>query len=290
MHGRLAVTPSLYESTTDPQVLRAQGCRAARGRTNGLVVLDFGMLDYRRPGGYGTLTFGSRFAPLRSIGRAGRSYAEGYSDCLPRGSSAQVTLVLGTSNYRQEVPSTYTAGRLWSAQTAQLGSYLRRHHLDHVTAAAGDDVEPAWDPDFRRTYDFFRGYGAAHIPYYLFDYGSLDGGVGGFWNLRQAYYVAGGMHAARAIPEIYNRAMAKQWAELSRLSAQRYGRPVRITGLMTQHSPRCRSCGYTAAQAHRALVGELAKGTKAPSRSLASVTNIGTPAPFTPMDLPQHGR
>jgi len=272
-HGP-TVTPSLYERTTSPRILRAQGCRAGRAFTNGLVVLDFGKLAYRpRRGGYGTVTFADRFASNRSITWAVKSYARGYSECLPKRSHAHITLARGTSNYDQNVPSTYTAGRLWAQQTALIGEYLRRHHFDRVTAAAGDDVEPAWDRSFRRTYDFFRGYGSVHSSYLLYNYGSLDGGVGHIWKLRQAYYVAGGMHAARAVPEIYNHAMAEQWAELARQAVHRYGKPIKLAGLMTQHHGHCRICGFTAAEAHRALVHELAKHPKTKVRQLAAATD-----------------
>jgi hypothetical protein len=285
-HGP-TVTPSLYERTTSPKILRAQGCRAGRALTSGLVVLDFGKLAYRpRRGGYGTVTFADRFASNRSVGWAVKSYARGYSQCLPKRSHAHITLALGTSNYDQDVPSTHRAGQLWAKQTALIGSYVKLHHFDHVTAAAGDDVEPAWDRGFRRTYDFFRGYGSVHSTYLLYNYGSLDGGVGRIWKLRQAYYVAGGMHAARAVPEIYNGAMARQWAELSRQAVHRYGKPIKLAGLMTQHHHHCRMCGFTAAEAHRALVRELAKHPKTKVRMLAAATNIGSPAPTTNADLP----
>jgi len=289
-HGP-TVTPSLYERTTSPPALRAQGCRAGRVATNGLVVLDFGRLAYRaRRGGYGTLTFASRFASNRSITWAVKSYARGYSECLPKSSHAHITLARGTSNYDPHVPSTYKAGRLWAKETARIGRYLELHHFDdHVTAAAGDDVEPAWDRGFRRTYDFFRGFGSKHSGYLIYNYGSLDGGVvRGVWKLRQAYYVAGGMHAVRAVPEIYNRAMAEQWAELSRMSFHRYGKPIKLAGLMTQHHKHCRYCGFTAAEAHRALVHALAKHPKTKVRLLASATNISSPAPVSSAELPQH--
>jgi hypothetical protein len=195
-------------------------------------------------------------------------------------SNARITLVRGTSNYGPTVPSTYTAGRLWAHETVALAGWLRVHHFDrHVEAAAGDDAEPAWDRSFRRTYDFFRGYRAAAHGHLLYDYGSLDGGAGAIWNVRQAYYVAAGMRYARAVPEIYNRAMAHEWAYLSRIVVERYGKPLTFAGLMTQHVSRCRRCGFTAAEAHDALVGELARSPRTRVRALAAVTNIGSPAP-----------
>jgi hypothetical protein len=174
--------------------------------------------------------------------------------------------------------------------TASVGAYVKLHHFgDHVTAAAGDDVEPAWDRGFTRTYGFFRGFGSVHSGYLIYNYGSLDGGVvRGVWKLRQAYYVAGGMAAARAVPEIYNHSMAEQWAELSRMSVDRYGEPIKLAGLMTQHHKHCARCGYTAAQAHKALVKELAKHPATKVRMLASATNIGSPAPVSNADLPRH--
>ena len=279
-----AVTPSLYERTTAPTVLGAQGCRAGRVGTSGLVVLDFGKHAYRpRRGGYGTVTFAGRFASHTSLGWAVKSYARGYSECLSRPSKAHITLALGTSNYDQDVPSTFVAGRLWARETARIGAYVRLHHFDHVTVAAADDVEPAWDRGFRRTYDFFRGFGSVRSTYLLYNYGSLDGGR--VWKLRQAFYVAGGMHAARVVPEIYNRAMAEQWAELSRLAVRRYGRPIRIAGLMTQHRHRCRGCGFTAAQAHTALMRALSRHVRTRVRRLQARTNIGSPAPVTAAEL-----
>jgi hypothetical protein len=279
---RIGASPSLYERTTAPAILRAQGCLAGRAETRGLVVLDFGKLEFRaRRGGYGTITFADRFASNRSITWALKSYARGYSGCLPKRSHATITLARGTSNYGQEaVPSTYTAGRLWAGATVALGNYLKRHHFDHVTAAAADDVEPAWDRSFTHTYDFFRGYAKSDHGYLLYNYGSLDGGVGGIWKLRQAFYVAGGMKYARAVPEIYNREMARQWADLARLSYARYGRPIKLAGLMTQHWTSCRNCGYTAPKARATLVHELSKVKHGlPTRTLAAVTNIGAPPP-----------
>ena len=278
----IGASPSLYERTTSIKKLRAQGCVAGRRQTTGLVVLDFGKLDFRpRRGGYGTITFADRFASNRAITWAMKSYARGYSRCLPHASSAHITLARGTSNYGQDsVPSTLTAGRLWAGATVAFGNYLRRHSFDHITAAAADDVEPAWDRGFTLTYDFFRGYAHADHGYLLYNYGSLDGGVGTIWKLRQAFYVAGGMEEARAVPEIYNHEMARQWATLAKLSYAHYGKPIKLAGLMTQHWTSCSGCGYTAPRARQELVSELKKVNvmrhTVPTRTLASVTNIGS--------------
>jgi hypothetical protein len=278
--SRPSTTPSLYERTADRVTLRAQGCRAGRARTAGIVILDFGKPAFAHHT-YGTLMFSHRFASNTAISWALKSYARGYVECRPTRAKARITLVRGTSNYHLwNIPSGVTAGRLWAEETAAFGLYLRRHHLDaQVKAAAGDDAEPAWDRTFQRTYNFFRGFRSAHTGYLLYNYGSLDGGPGQIWTLQQAYYVAAGMRYARAVPEIYNQTMAKQWALLSRLSAERYGKPVPFAGLMTQHSKHCRFGCYTPSQAHQALVHELAKSPKTRVRMLATVTNIAAPAP-----------
>jgi hypothetical protein len=273
-------SPSLYERTTSPAVLRAQGCRIGHMRTNGIVVLDFGKPAFAHRT-YGTTTFSDRFASNTAITWALKSYARGYVECLPKKSTARITLVRGTSNYHLwTIPSGVTAGRLWAQATAAFGRYLALHGFDgHVKAASGDDAEPDWDRTFARTYNFFRGFRSAHTGYLLYNYGSLDGGPGRIWTLTQAYYVAAGMRYARAVPEIYTRTMAREWALLSRLAAQRYGKPVQFAGVMTQHSKTCRFGCYTPSQAHEALVQELAKSPTTRLRTLATVTNIAAPAP-----------
>jgi hypothetical protein len=269
-----AVTPSLYERTTSPQVLREQGCRAGKSHARGIVILDFGMPAYRR-GGYGTLTFAGRFASNTSITWALKAYAVGYSQCLAKGAASRVVLARGTSNYGVTVPSPYRAGRLWALEAQSLARFLHNHHLDdHVQAAAADDVEPAWDRSFKRTHDFFDGYSSAGHGLVLYNYGSLDGGAGAIWKVRQTYYVAGGMRYVRPIPEIYNRRMAEQWAQLSRLSVERYGAPLQFAGIMTQFHHRCRGCGYSAREAHTAIVRELAKSHRTRIARLESITNI----------------
>jgi hypothetical protein len=249
-------TLSIYEQTTKPWFLAEQGCSAARRHESGIVVLDFGKPAFKRHG-YGTLLFSGRFALNHRITTAMVAYARGYVSCLPKGSNASITLARGTSNYHPAVPSAYVAGVRWARATNKLARILRRHGLsDHVEAAAADDAEPAWDPHFRKTKQFFHGFRAAVHGHTLYDYGSLDGGVGAVWSARQAWYVAGGIRHTKALPEIYNSAMAQQWAELARIASSRYHRGVHFAGVMTQGTRSC-DCGLRAPAAHRVLADAL---------------------------------
>jgi hypothetical protein len=255
-HRRRATTLSIYEQTVKPRFLTAQGCNAARRHESGVVVLDFGKPAYEH-GGYGSVLFSGRFAPNHKITAAMLHYARGYVGCLPKGSTASIELARGTSNYHPAVPSAYAAGVRWARETNKLGRELHRHWLGaHVEAAAANDAEPAWDPSFRKTRQFFHGFRAAVHGHTLFDYGSLDGGVGEVWSARQAWYVAGGLPNTKALPEIYNSAMAQQWAELARIARGRYHRAVRFAGVMTQGTVSC-NCGLRPTAAHRVLAQAL---------------------------------
>ena len=280
LKGNRWVTGSRYERTTDVRVLFEQGCAAGRSRVNGLVILAFGKPAYDGHT-YGTILFSNRFASNRSVTRATEAYAQGYFRCVPRTSTAQITLARGTSNYDPSTPSMEKAGRKWARETMTFAKYLRNHPAvaARVKASAAIDAEPAWDRSFRQTYDFFRGFKDARTGYLLYNFGSLDGGVGSIWNLRQAFYVAGGMKFARVVPEIYFRVQAHQWAELARLAIKTYKRPVQFAGVMTQHWKGCnrRICGMTPREAHSQLGLALKKhpATREQVRMLAAVTNIG---------------
>jgi hypothetical protein len=255
-HRLRATTLSIYEHTAHTWILRAQGCSAGRRHEAGVVVLDFGKPAFQR-GGYGTILFNGRFATNHRITAATLAYARGYASCLPRASTAFIALARGTSNYHPALPSAYEAGVRWAHETNKLGRELARHGLDiHVEAAAADDAEPAWDRSFRKTRHFFHGFRAAVHAHTLYDYGSLDGGVGAIWSARQAWYVAGGLRHTKALPEIYNSAMAREWAELARIASGRYHRGVQFAGVMTQGTSSC-NCGLRPSAAHRVLARAL---------------------------------
>jgi hypothetical protein len=266
-------TISLYEHTVDASILRVQGCSAARRGVGGIVILDFGRPAYNGQT-YGTTLFSGRFAGNWKITRGMVGYARGYARCLRRGSKLSITLARGTSNYHPAVPSAYYAGRKWAGETMKLARRLRRKGLDdRVTSAAADDVEPAWDRTFRRTRDFFRGYRDARTGHLIYNYGSLDGGINGIWTARQVFFVTSGMRYARAIPEIYNHAMAREWAELAHWAKHRFHRPLKFAGVMTTHTSG--NHGMKPRDAHRSLVRALASSVGRRSASVPpTVTNI----------------
>ena len=272
---RLRATISLYEHTTSRYVLARQGCRAAQRGVGGVVILDFGKPAYNGHT-YGTMLFSNRFAGNKEITNGMLGYARGYVGCLPHGAHMQISLARGTSNYHPAVPSPYKAGRRWARETMTLQHLLRIHGLHrHVVSAAADDVEPAWDRSFWRTRDFYRGYASARVGHILYNYGSLDGGVThGIWNVHQAFFVASGMRYSRAIPEIYNAAMARQWAELARAARHRYHRPLKFAGVMTTHTSA--NHGLKPLVAHQMLRQELASsvGRGPASYVPPSLTNI----------------
>jgi hypothetical protein len=271
---RHGTTLSTYEQSVKPWVLAGQGCYAARRHESGVVVLDFGKPAFEHHG-YGTILFSDRFARNHAITTAMVGWARGYVHCLPRGSSSFITLARGTSNYHPAVPSAYAAGRRWAGQTLRLQRKLRRENLDwHVTAAAADDAEPAWDRHFRKTREFIHGFRVGAHGTTLYDYGSLDGGVGSIWSARQAFYVAGGINHTAVLPEIYYPAMAREWAELARIARRRFHTPVRFAGVMTQGTRRCRRCGLRPRAAHRALARALAHEGVLPATLPVGGTNI----------------
>jgi hypothetical protein len=251
-----ATTLSIYERTAKPWILGTQGCSAARRHETGIVILDFGKPAFKHHG-YGTILFSGRYADNHHITTAMVGYARGYVSCLPKGSTATIELARGTSNYHPAVPSAYSAGVRWARATNTLASILGREGLDeHVEAAAADDAEPAWDPRFHKTRGFFHGFRAATHGHTLYDYGSLDGGVGAIWSARQAWYVAGGIRHTKALPEIYNSEMAQQWAELAWIARTRYHRGVQFAGVLTQGTSGC-NCGLRPHAAHRVLAHAL---------------------------------
>jgi hypothetical protein len=271
-HG---TTLSVYESTTKRSVLARQGCDAARRGESGIVILDFGKPAYAHHN-YGTIDFANRFVSNHQITRGMLGWARGYVHCLPRHSTAFVKLARGTSNYHPYLPSARLAGKRWAGAVLTLERKLHRNGLaSHVDSAAADDAEPAWDRSFRQTHRFIAGFRRWAHGRTLYDYGSLDGGVGSIWSARQFLYVVGGNRHTAVLPEIYYRSTAREWAQLAYVAHHWFHKRVHFAGVMTQGTPSCGSCGFRPQAAHRALIQELSKVDAGATHVPRGGTNIG---------------
>jgi hypothetical protein len=270
-HG---TTVSVYEQTTSKRLLSDQGCNAAQEGRSGVAILDFGK-PAKEGRHYGTILFSGRFAANWKITEAVLAYAGGYAHCATSPTEF-ITVARGTSNYHPAVPSAYKAGRAWARETDKVAKLLAAEGLSaHVASAAGDDAEPAWDPRFQKTHDFYRGYGSLHTGETLYDYGSLDGGIGSIWSAREAFYVSGGMPESKALPEIYSKAMAAEWAKLATVVHRRWHGQVQFAGVLTQLTPGCR-CSLKPSVAHRVLRRELADYGAVGATVPAGGSNMGS--------------
>jgi len=260
-----APTTSHYEASADPSTLLSQGQAAGQGSSQGLVILDFG-----RPAVdasvYGTEDFSGTFDSFASIVTAAESYIEGYLTTAPRHLTLDVaigtnnscgpgqpcgTVVCGCAN---EPPNFAAWGAQLAASVLQVGAQsasIKSHsgYTDTVTVMAGDDAEPAFDPEYLNTYNLMAGYAAAVNGYQpaMIDYGSADVG---YWSQAQLLQIADGFKPNLAVPEIYTSTDPAEWGSLVTYAKQS-GQTMTIFGVMTAQT------GNLPQTSYNSLVGAL---------------------------------
>lgn len=271
-----AATTSRYMATTNRTTLYNEGCSMGTAGRSGIVILDFGEPDYS--GGQGTYTYGSAFASDTSIVNAAEGFLDGFWNCS--GSSPQLRLAIGTSNYGSNV--TNAAGQAWGSSVNSLNSYISSKGYGSQEFARGAiDAEPGWDTEFSRTSSWVDGYNAAtSAP--LYDYGSADdcpysgfsGNCDG-WGQHGLWYISWGNSDGYPVPEIYQYSMADQWYYESAYSStsESNGR-LGFLGTMTQYAAcGCGSGTYTAAQGFNELQS-LINGDSRTSYTMSYSTDI----------------
>ncbi len=252
-------TASHYEVSTDPGTLFAQGQAAGHAGSQGLVILDFG-----RPAAVGSVDgtddFSGAFTSFASIVSAAESFVDGYFTTAP--GHLQLDVVIGTNDSCgpgqpcgtvvcgcNDEPQNFGA---WGAQLAssvmQVDAYTnslksRSGYTDSVAVMAGDDAEPAFDPEYHNTYDLMAGYAAAVGGYQpaMVDYGSADAG---FWSDSQLLQIADGFRPNLAVPEIYSSTDAAAWSALVSF-ARDNGQTMTIYGVLTTASGNLPADGYS---------------------------------------------
>jgi hypothetical protein len=287
---------SYYESTTNRATLKAQGCRTRKHGRMGIVILDFGRPAYQN-GAYGMVLFSGSFASNSRILGAMKSFVDGYNDvtnpnCIPAPQYRNRKLVLawGTNNSfiplnwwppQPNQPNSREAGQRIAYHVQYLSDYMFRFELPMKAAGAMDiEFDPAPPGRWRSallTIPFINGFGSIRTnPWFTFyDYGSLDGGPCNppnchqDWTTENQYYKAYGAPHNLPLPEIYFRAMAGQWARLSRWAVDNNRPPIYYPGITSTPGP-----GYlTPAQGWRELRKALRR-RGLPQQNIPTITQI----------------
>src|ERR1700677_3731569 len=243
-------TTSYYESTTDSATLFAQGEAAGEAGAQGLVILDYG-----RPavadGVAGTMDYSGTFDSLAAIGAATETYVQGYFDTAP--SYLHLDVAIGTNDScgpgqpcgdvvcgcSDEPPSFSAWGAQLAAEVEQVqegadASQAQSGFTDVVTIDGGEEAEPAFDPEYKNTYDLLACYAGAVNGYLpaMIDFGSADPG---YWSEAQLLQVADGFPPDVAVPEMYSATDGAQWTALASYSAS-VGQPLTVFGVLTTSS------------------------------------------------------
>ena len=230
------------------------GARDARRNPGGmghLVLLDIG-----GQGRYGVyLSVRSKFISYPDLVRALRAYVAGYH--AHQRKNAPVTISLGTNN---DLYTSVRAGRLWARRVVNPVRNQAKHYPSVIIAGA-NDIEPGFSAGPRATLAWLRGYLRNTRAPFVFN-GSADGcsptrprsHCNHGWRARQLARLAGAAAPSRilALPQIYNSAMAGQWAQISRTAKLNHRPPLRILGPLTEQAACGRDPSCPSMPSHRA--------------------------------------
>lgn len=232
---------SLTGRARDLRIMRRLGAADARRNRGGaahLVLLDIG--GQGRHGVF--LSIVDRFVSYPALVRALNSYVAGYHSRQHR--HAPVTISLGTNN---DLYTSANAGRLWARKVVNPVRATARRYPD-LTVAGANDIEPGFSAGPRATKRWLHGYLRNTAAPFVFN-GSADGcswtrpasHCNRGWSARTLAVLAGGAAPRRTfvLPQIYNRLMAGQWAQISRTAARTRHTRLHIVGPLTEQ----RACG-----------------------------------------------
>jgi hypothetical protein len=231
---------SLVGRTSDRGRMWRLGAHDATRNPGGmphLVLLDIG--GQSRRGVY--LSIVNRFVGYRPLADALSAYVAGYHARQRR--NAPVTIALGTNS---DLYTSAGAGWLWATQVVNRVRAAASRYRG-VTVAGADDIEPGFRAKPGAALAWLGGYLHSTRAPLVFN-GSADGcstthawsRCNDGWSAHALALAAGGASPARivAVPQIYNAAMAAQWAQISR-TARQAGRSLRILGPLTEQA----ACG-----------------------------------------------
>jgi len=225
----------------DERIMRRLG--AADGRRNPRGMGHLVLLDIGGQTRHGVrLSIIARFVSYRALVRAMNAYVAGYHS--RQRPNAPVTISLGTNN---DLYTSAHAGWLWATRVVNPVQAAAKRYPD-ITIAGADDIEPGFSASPRATRRWLHGYLRHTNAPFVFN-GSADGcswtrplsHCNRGWTARTLARLAGGAAPKRilALPQIYNREMAGQWAQISRTAARLHHKELNIVGPLTEQ----RACG-----------------------------------------------
>lgn len=219
----------------DLRAMRALGYRDARSHPSGhrhLVLLDIGGQTHAGV----RLSATTRHITYRQLADAMKAYVDGYARGQRANAPAEITI--GTNN---DLVVTRRSGQVWADSVVDpVATHAKRYRA--ITVSGANDIEPGFAAGPGAVKNWVRGYLAATKAGLVFN-GSADGcsparpfaGCNRGWTMRDLAWVAGVAAPGRmtVLPQIYNRTMARQWAQIARTAATQ-GRPLRILGPLTE--------------------------------------------------------
>ena len=208
------------------------------------------------------------FVSIAEIEAAAQAFVDGYyqvQSCTGVQSSGSTTrtqadlvIALGTTNAPLNGSSnpalSFNHGAAWADMVLRLNNYIAQRSYKGVRFDGAYDAEPRWAEFTGKTstLNWARGFASRDVyfvngqPYShgvsYYNFGSIDGGPrdnswlgqGSNKNLDFVYELSRGVAVARSIPQVYNAAYAKEWYQLRIYSRVRKGRPVVLSGTLTE--------------------------------------------------------
>ena len=216
-------TFSRYVATTN---MYSMGCNQgkasdAQGQHAQLVLLNFGDPGWNDAGTFGAWdSYIGGFNSIAAIQANVQNYLQGFWDCTVAGSKSFLNVAPGVTNAGSGINSSSDTalGTAWGNMVKSLGAWISaKGYTAQLGALGSADFEPGYGAPSHAV-NWANGFQSTGSYYY--DFGSADGcppygGCDNGWTQAIEYQLAWGNPHAFAAPQIYNAAMAQEWASIS---------------------------------------------------------------------------
>lgn len=223
--------PVTYSRYVTASNMYTMGCNQghasdSQGQPTQLVLLNFGDPGWDSNGVFGAWDNGlGGFVSNATIEANVKNYMSGFWTCTVAGSKSFMNVAPGVTNHGSGINSSNNRalGVAWGNMIKDLNSWITSKGYQHQLDALGSaDFEPGYGA-VSNALAWADGFGSTGAYYY--DFGSADGcppygSCNNGWTQADEYKLAWGNPTALATPQIYNSAMAQQWAQISQWGAQ----------------------------------------------------------------------